>query len=53
MTRVGQGFTLECLGSAPGPKFLDGRTGDGTVALAPSTAPPFTGTRWEVGEAID
>ena len=40
---------LKCLGAVKGPKrWLDGRTGDGTVALAPSTDPPFTGTRWEV-----
>jgi hypothetical protein len=38
---------LECLGTAPGPRWLDGRTGDGTVGLAASTNPPFTGTRWE------
>ena len=28
--------------------WLDGRTADGTVGLAPSTAPPFTGTAWQV-----
>jgi hypothetical protein len=42
-------FTLECLGAASGPRFLDGNTGAGTVALAPSTDEPFTGTRWRVG----
>jgi hypothetical protein len=29
-------------------RFLDGRTGDGTVGLAPNTNPPFTGTLWTV-----
>jgi hypothetical protein len=47
--RVGDGFTLECLGDLEGPRFLDGRTHDGTVALAPNTQPPFTGTLWKVG----
>ena len=37
---------LECLGSLPGPRFLDGRTANGTVGLAPSTDFPFTGTQW-------
>ena len=34
-------------------KFLDGRTQNGIVGLAPHTNPPFTGTRWEIarGEA--
>jgi hypothetical protein len=42
-------ITLECfLGTVPGPRFLDGRTQDGTVGLAANTNPPFTGTRWEV-----
>ena len=40
---------LKCLGAVKGPKrWLDGNTGAGTVALAPSTEAPFTGTRWEV-----
>lgn len=38
--------TLECLGTLPGPRFLDGRTHDGRVGLANAAAPPFTGTRW-------
>jgi hypothetical protein len=40
--------TLECQGTLPGPRFLDGRTHDGTVALADGTAFPFTGTHWAV-----
>jgi hypothetical protein len=44
-------ITLECQNNEPGPKFLDGRTQDATVGLAPHTNPPFTGTRWEVVQA--
>ena len=40
--------TLKCLGDINGPRWLDGRTGNGTVGLAPRTDPPFTGTKWEV-----
>jgi hypothetical protein len=36
------------MGELQGPRWLDGRTGNGTVGLAPNTNPPFTGTRWEV-----
>jgi Domain of unknown function (DUF1929) len=42
---------LRCLGTVPGPfsqGFLDGRTQDGSVGLALSTNPPFTGTRWSL-----
>jgi hypothetical protein len=39
---------LQCLGAVDGPRWLDGRTGNGTVGLAPSKDAPFTGTRWEV-----
>jgi hypothetical protein len=41
-------WILECLGSFKNPnaRFLDGRTHDGTIGLAPSTAASFTGTRW-------
>jgi hypothetical protein len=38
--------TLECQGTLPGPRFLDGRTHDGSVGLANTTTPPFTGTHW-------
>ncbi|AKG23225.1 hypothetical protein [Calothrix sp. 336/3] len=43
-------ITLECLGDVPGYRFLDGRTREGTVGLAPSTTGVFTGTRWEMNE---
>jgi hypothetical protein len=31
-------------GEVQDPRFLDGRTQDGFVGMAPSTGPPFTGT---------
>jgi hypothetical protein len=53
MTNLAPGVSvsLKCLGNVPGPGFqgfLDGRTGDGSVGLAPSLNPPFTGTLWDV-----
>jgi hypothetical protein len=40
---------LECLGDIEGPRFLDGRTADGTVGLAPDTDPSIhSGTYWEL-----
>jgi hypothetical protein len=39
---------LMCLGDVPGPRWLDGRTDNGTVGLAPNRSAPFTGTRWEI-----
>ncbi|MBD2121350.1 D-alanyl-D-alanine carboxypeptidase family protein [Trichocoleus sp. FACHB-262] len=41
-------YFLKCLGDVEGPRWLDGRTGDGTVGLAPNTDPPYTGIKWEV-----
>jgi hypothetical protein len=46
-------FALKCLGSTNGSRFLDGRTGVGSVGLAPSTQAPFTGTRWKLAKLID
>jgi len=46
--RRGTIITLECLGDKPGPRWLDGRTANGTVGLAPNTNPPHTGTKWTV-----
>jgi hypothetical protein len=46
--RAGHDVSLRCLGNIPGPRYLDGRTADGTVGLAPNTSPEFTGTRWRV-----
>jgi hypothetical protein len=45
-------IALECMGHLPGNRWLDGRTQDGTVGLAPHTKPPFTGTRWQVVKQI-
>ena len=39
---------FRCRGVVEGPRWLDGRTKDGTVGLAPNTYAPFTGTRWKV-----
>ena len=41
---------LRCLGQLDGPEWLDGRTADGGVGLAPHTAGVYTGTVWEVRE---
>jgi len=42
-------ITLFCLGHLDGPRWLDGRTHDGSVGLAPDTGGPFVGTRWRIG----
>ena len=39
---------FRCLGDQDGPRFLDGRTADGTVGLGPSIDGGFTGTRWKL-----
>jgi hypothetical protein len=40
---------LECLGDIPGPRFLDGHTQDGKVALTSNPDDPhFSGTSWAV-----
>jgi len=39
---------IKCLGEIEGPRWLDGRTHDGTVGLAPKYVPPFTGTKWQI-----
>ncbi len=46
--RGGNDVSLRCLGNIPGPRYLDGRTANGTVGLAPNLSPEFTGTRWRV-----
>jgi hypothetical protein len=48
--RAGDLVILECLGAdadKDGNRYLDGRTGDGTVGLAP-TIRGFRGTKWKV-----
>jgi hypothetical protein len=44
----GDKVNLICLGSIAGARYLDGRTVDGTVGLAPNGNFPFTGATWEV-----
>jgi hypothetical protein len=47
-------ITLRCLGTIEGSRFLDGRTADGTVGLAPTTDQTrFSGTRWQVRKSDD
>ena len=46
--RAGNNVSLRCLGNIPGPRYLDGRTANGTVGLAPNLSPQFTGTEWRV-----
>jgi hypothetical protein len=43
---------LKCLGDIPGPQWLDGRTGNGTVGLAPDRSASYTGTRWEITSVV-
>jgi hypothetical protein len=45
---TGGGVALRCLGISDSLPWLDGRTADGSVGLAPHTNYPFTGTRWQV-----
>jgi hypothetical protein len=48
---VANAFTLENIALRDvgvANRFLDGRTQNGSVGLAPNTDPPFTGTHWEV-----
>jgi hypothetical protein len=45
---IGDIVSLICLGSVPGARYLDGRTADGTVGLAPNVDVPFAGARWQV-----
>ena len=39
-------LSLRCMGTAEGPRFLNGLTVEGKVALAPVTSGVFTGTHW-------
>ena len=50
--KAGNNVSLRCLGNIPGPlRYLDGRTANGTVGLAPNLTPKFTGTKWRVVRA--
>ncbi|MFK0203835.1 hypothetical protein [Streptomyces lavendulae] len=47
-------IVLRCEGASVAGKddrFLDGHTADGTVALAPDNAQPFSGTQWSLIQA--
>jgi hypothetical protein len=46
--KPGDQVILECLSGKVGNRFLDGRTGDGTVGLAAKTGRRFTGTKWKL-----
>jgi hypothetical protein len=49
--KAGDLVTLECLGDNAeddGNRYLEGRTGDGTVGLARKTGGRFTGTKWKL-----
>jgi outer membrane protein assembly factor BamB len=44
----GRGFTMQTLGTIPGPTFLDGRTLDGTVALIRTVDAAHSGAVWRI-----
>ncbi|WP_031077830.1 hypothetical protein [Streptomyces sp. NRRL WC-3742] len=44
---------ITCLGTVQGPRLLDGRTGDGSVGLAPHSGEPFSGTRWQMNGGFE
>ena len=49
--KAGDLVILECLGDnaeTDGNRYLGGRTGDGTVGLAPKAGRGLTGTRWKL-----
>jgi hypothetical protein len=48
LLKPGDLVILECLSQKEGNRYLDGRTKDGTVGLAPKTGRGFTGTKWKV-----
>ena len=45
---ISQGVAFKCMRPIEGPRWLDGRTKDGSVGLAPGTGGQFTGTRWVI-----
>ena len=44
----GNNVSFKCLGSIQGPRYLDGRTANATVGLAPNLSTKFSGTKWRV-----
>jgi hypothetical protein len=53
--RTGQYIALENMGANFNDdyQFLDGRTADGSVGLAPDTNEPYSGTKWQVTEVSE
>lgn len=51
--RNGAVYYLKCLGSLEGNRWLDGRTIERLVGLAPRTTYPYTGTRWRAHKLRD
>jgi len=41
-------YSLRCLGNVQGPRYLDGRTANGTVGLVARLVKPFSGTKWQL-----
>jgi hypothetical protein len=44
--KLGAVHYLKCLGTAQGPRYLDGRTHNGTLALVPDLVKPLT--KWQI-----
>ncbi|MFA6155634.1 hypothetical protein [Mesorhizobium sp.] len=50
---IGLRSSLKCRGSVEGPRWLDGNTVTGTVALAPKATSPYTGAAWIIHDLGD
>ena len=48
IVQAGNTVSLKCLGQLNGRRYLDGRTGDGSVGLAPGLVKPYSGTKWKI-----
>jgi len=46
-------YQFRCLGHLPGNPWLNGRTVERTVDLAPNTQPPYSGTRWRAVKQME
>jgi hypothetical protein len=49
--KFNQIYCLKCLGNIKGPRYLDGRTANGTVALVEKLVKPYSGTKWQLVNA--
>lgn len=49
--RLGSIHYLRCLGDRNGPRYLDGRTHNGTLGLVPGLVKPYSGTKWQIVDA--